>query len=58
MSRISQKRRQWRQEEYFRKSKCAHKGLDMGLKMGVCLEGPEGELKRKHGEDEHERRNS
>ena len=59
MSRISQKkRRQCRQEEYSRKSKCMYKGLDMGLKMGLCLEGPAGKLKRKHGEDEHERRNS
>lgn len=59
MSRISQeKRRQRRQEEYSRKSECMYKSLDMGLKMGLCLEGPEGKLKRKHGEDEHERRSS
>ena len=45
-------------EEYSRKSKCMYKGLDMGLKMELCLEGPAGKLKRKHGEDEHERWNS
>ena len=56
MSRSSQKKRRL-EKECSRSRECMYKGLDMGLEDGVCLEGPEGKLERKNGEDEHEKRN-
>lgn len=57
MSRSSQKKKQqWREKECSRKRACMNKDLNRGHEYGACLEGPKGKLKRKKGEDEHERR--
>lgn len=33
-----------------------YEGLNMGHEYGACLEGSNGKLERKNGEDEHERK--